>query len=520
MGMNREEMLLSLEKEPCWDVLIVGGGATGLGSAVDSASRGFKTLLIEQADFAKGTSSRSTKLIHGGVRYLKQGDIPLVTEALHERGYLCRNAPHLVHHLPFLVPNYKWWEGPFYGAGFKIYDLLAGRLGLEKSRHLTRLQTLRAIPTLERQDLKGGTVYYDGQFDDARLAITLALTARDHGASLINYMKVTSLIKNKGIICGVKAADLESGKHFSLKAKVVINATGVFSDCLRHMDKKKAKSIILASQGIHIVLPKSFMPSKSAILIPHTDDGRVVFFVPWHNRVILGTTDTPISKPCLEPKARKKEIAFLLKYAARYLTKAPTTKDILSVFAGLRPLVKSGDDKNTAALSRDHTILVSQSGLITITGGKWTTYRKMAEDVVNQAITTAHLSSRPCETKTLRLHGYQKKLDPTAHLSTYGTQIKEIKALMRKTPSLRQKIHPSLPYTKAEVIWAVRHEMARTLEDVLSRRTRSLLLNAQASIEAAALVAKLMAKELKKNTAWIKKQISSYKALAYRYLDI
>ena len=517
---KREEMLLSLDSQAEWDILIIGGGATGLGAAVDAASRGFKTLLIEQADFAKGTSSRSTKLIHGGVRYLQQGDIPLVTEALHERGYLCQNAPHLVHHLPFLVPNYKWWEGPFYGAGFKIYDLLAGNLGIEKSKHLTRKQTLLAIPTLEKENLRGGTIYYDGQFDDSRLAIALALTAHDHGAVLLNYMKATSFIKKKGKICGIKATDTESGKRLMLRAKVVINATGVFSDHLCHLDNKKAKRIISPSQGIHLILPKSFMPSKSAVLIPHTDDGRVVFFVPWHNCVILGTTDTSISKPSLEPKALKKEIEFLLKYAAKYLSKAPTKKDILSVFAGLRPLVKKGHSKNTAALSRDHTILVSSSGLITITGGKWTTYRKMAEDVINQAILNSDLLNRVCETKTLPLHGYQKNLDPTDHFSTYGTHIKEIKALMRKTPSLKQKIHPALPYYKVEVIWAIRHEMARTLEDVLARRTRSLLLNAKASIEAAPLVAKLMAKELNKSPAWEKKEVRAYRNLAKNYLVI
>ena len=510
-------MLSSLEKQAEWDILIVGGGATGLGAAVDAASRGFKTLLIEQSDFAKGTSSRSTKLIHGGVRYLQQGNIALVTEALHERGYLCENAPHLIHHLPFLVPSYKWWEGPFYGVGFKIYDLLAGKLGIEKSKHLTRKQTLLAIPTLEKKDLRGGTIYYDGQFDDSRLAIALAQTAHDHEATLLNYMQCTSLIKKNGTICGIKAKNIETGKHLTLRAKVVINATGVFSDHLCQMDKPQVKNIISPSQGIHIVLPKAFMPGKSAMLIPHTDDGRVIFFVPWHNRVILGTTDTAVSKPSLEPKAQKKEIDFLLKHAAKYLSKAPTRKDILSVFAGLRPLVKSGDSNDTKEISRDHTILVSKSKLITITGGKWTTYRQMAEDVINQAIHTGHLSHRPCETKTLPLHGYQEKLRPTAHFSTYGFHAKEIKALMRTSKSLRQKIHPSLPYYQAEVIWSVRHEMARSVEDVLARRTRSLLLNAKASLKAAPLVAKLMAKELKKSAAWQKNQVSAYTKLITNY---
>lgn len=513
-------MLFSLEKQEIWDVIIIGGGATGLGSCVDSASRGFKTLLIEQSDFAKGTSSRSTKLIHGGVRYLQQGNIPLVTEALHERGTLCKNAPHLIHHLPFLVPNYKWWEGPFYGVGFKIYDLLAGDLGIEKSKHLTRQQTLRAIPTLEKKNLRGGTIYYDGQFDDSRLAISLAQTAHDQGATLINYMKATSFIKKKGIISGIKAKDQETGKEWNLKAKVVINATGVFSDALRKKDSSKLKPIISPSQGVHIILPKTFMPSKSAILVPHTEDGRVIFLVPWHDCVILGTTDTPVTKPLLEPKAKKQEIDFLLKEAAKYLSKAPTQKDILSIFVGLRPLVKSGSSNNTKALSRDHTILVSPSKLITIAGGKWTTYRKMAEDVINKAISVGNLPNRPCETKNLPLHGYQKNIDATAHLSTYGSYTKDIKSLMRKTPSLKKKIHPLLPYYKAEVIWAIKHEMARTVEDILARRTRSLLLNAKASQEAAPLVATILAKELKKSTSWKKKEIKSYLKLVNSTLYI
>ena len=519
--MNRQEMISSLEKQEIWDVIIIGGGATGLGACVDSASRGFKTLLIEQSDFAKGTSSRSTKLIHGGVRYLQQGNIPLVTEALHERGTLCKNAPHLIHHLPFLVPSYKWWEGPFYGVGFKIYDLLAGDLGIEKSKHLSRAQTLRAIPTLEKKDLRGGTIYYDGQFDDSRLAIALAQTAHDQGATLINYMQATSFIRKKGHISGIKAKDQETGKRWNIKAKVVINATGVFSDTLRKKDNPKLKPIISPSQGIHIVLPKLFMPSKSAILVPHTEDGRVIFLVPWHDCVILGTTDTPVNKPLLEPKAKKQEIDFLLKEAGKYLSKAPTKKDILSIFVGLRPLVKSGNAKNTKALSRDHTILVSTSQLITITGGKWTTYRKMAEDVINKAISIGNLPKRPCETKTLPLHGYQENIDPTAHFSTYGSYRKDLKSLMRKTPSLKKKIHPYLPYYRAEVIWAIKHEMARTIEDILARRTRSLLLNARASLESAPLIARLMAKELKKSLSWEKKQIAAYTKFVKNYkIDI
>ena len=479
-------MIRDIEKAPDhWDVIIIGGGATGLGSAVDSASRGYRTLLLEQSDFAKGTSSRSTKLVHGGLRYLQQGNVALVVEALKERGLLCQNAPHLIHHLPFLVPNYHWWEGPFYGIGIKIYDVLAGKLGIEKSRHLTRRATLKAIPTLEPKGLRGGVVYYDGQFDDSRLAICLAQTAADHGATVLNYMKVTGLIKKKGICCGVHATDQETGNRYQFHGRVVINATGVFSDAILQQDNPKRHQIIAPSQGVHIVLDKSFQPGKTAIMVPHTEDKRVLFMVPWHDRVLLGTTDTPMKKTTLEPRPLKKEIEFLLTHAGKYLTKDPSRKDILSVFAGLRPLIKAGKGENTAALSRDHTIFVSKSGLVTIAGGKWTTYRKMAEDVISKASIVAGLPQRSCLTESLKLHGWQEGLDPLHPMSTYGTFSKDVKSLARKNKQWGARLHPHLPYIAAEIIWSVRSEMARTIEDALSRRTRSLLLDARASIEIA-----------------------------------
>ncbi len=514
--MNRERMIREVEESPDrFDVIIIGGGATGLGAAVDSASRGYRTLLLEQSDFAKGTSSRSTKLIHGGLRYLQQGNVGLVMEALKERGILCQNAPHLIHHLPFLVPSYHWWEGPFYGIGIKIYDMLAGKLGIEKSRHLTRQQTLKAIPTLEPKDLRGGVIYYDGQFDDARLAICLAQTAADQGAIVINYMKVTGLIKKQGRCCGVHATDQETGKRYAFHGKIVINATGVFSDALLKRDNPHAPAIIAPSQGIHLVLDKAFQPGHTAILVPHTADKRVLFMVPWHDRVLLGTTDTPVKKTALEPKALKDEIDFLLTHAAKYLSKDPTRKDILSVFAGLRPLIKTHKGGKTAALSRDHMIFVATSKLITIAGGKWTTYRKMAEDVIDKASAVAQLPERKCITKTLKLHGWQKGLDPCETMSTYGSFAKEVKALSRQH---KGHLHPDLPYLNAEVIWAVHHEMARTIEDVLSRRTRALLLDARASLEIAPHVAKLMAKELKKDLRWEKNQIAEYTKLSKHYL--
>lgn len=514
--MNRDQMIQDLDRDH-WDIIIIGGGATGLGAAVDAASRGYKTLLLEQSDFAKGTSSRSTKLIHGGLRYLQQGNISLVTEALRERGLLCDNAPHLVHHLPFLVPLYHWWEGPFYGIGLKVYDLLAGELGLEPSRHLSRKQTLKAIPTIERKGLRGGALYYDGQFDDARLAITLAQTAASQGATLLNYMKATSLLKKKGLIKGVKAKDLETGKLYLLKAKVVINATGIFTDHFRKADDKKAKPMMEPSQGIHLVLPASFLPSHTAILVPHTDDKRVIFLVPWHGKVLIGTTDTPLKKPSLEPLPLKEEVDFLLKHAARYLEKAPTRDDILSIYAGQRPLIRA-NGKSTAALSRDHVISVSKSGLVSIAGGKWTTYRKMAEDVINKAISVGDLPVRSCITTDLRLQGYQKGLDLSEHWSLYGADAIEIKKLIRKSKKLKRVIAPGFPYTHAEVIWAARHEMARSVEDVLARRTRILFLDAKAAIAAAPAVAHLLALELKKSSSWQKKQIREFARVAKHYL--
>ncbi|MBX7066575.1 MAG: glycerol-3-phosphate dehydrogenase/oxidase [Parachlamydiales bacterium] len=489
--MNRDQMLRALKTTKEWDIAVVGGGATGLGIAVDAASRGFSTVLLEQSDFAKATSSRSTKLIHGGVRYLKQGNVGLVIEALKERGLLCQNAPHLVHHLPFLVPSYHWWEGPFYGIGLKVYDLLAGKLGIEKSKHLSREEVLEKLPTLEPKDLRGGTIYYDGQFDDARLAIVLAQTAAKHGACILNYTKVTGLIKEGPLVKGVIAEpDIE------IRAKVVINATGVFADGLRKMDGQKNSSIIEPSQGVHLVLDRSFLSSDTAIMIPHTDDGRVLFFVPWLDHVLVGTTDTPVKNILLEPKPLEEEIEFLLTHAKKYLTKHPERKDILSVFAGLRPLVRSGSESNTAALSRDHVILISDSGLITIAGGKWTTYRKMAEDAVNKAILVGHLDEAPCSTETLPLHNS----GPIGHGE--------------------KPLHPQLTLTPAHIIRAVNEEMALTLEDVLARRTRSLFLNAKASIEIAEKAAHIMAKALGKSAAWEKEETASFIAIAKTYAAI
>ncbi|HTG44673.1 MAG TPA: glycerol-3-phosphate dehydrogenase/oxidase, partial [Verrucomicrobiae bacterium] len=465
-------------------------------------------------DFAKGTSSRSTKLIHGGVRYLQQGNVSLVLEALRERGLLTKNAPHLVHHLGFIVPNYTWWEAPFYGVGLKIYDLLAGKLGLGPSKHLSREETLQRLPTLEPEGLKGGTIYFDGQFDDARLAICLAQTAADQGAILVNYLAVTRLLKQGDLVRGVVALDLESRSEMQINARVVINATGVFVDTLRNWDEPSTPPIIALSQGIHLVLDKSFLPGEDAIMVPKTDDGRVLFAIPWHDRALIGTTDTAVSTAQMEPRALPEEIDFLLTHAARYLTKDPQASDALSIFAGLRPLVKSADHKETALVPRDHSILISRSGLVTVTGGKWTTYRLMAQDAVNQAATIAELPDAPCRTQDLLLYGAPGYREETG---TFRRQ-PGIEALLSSSALWGKPLHPRLPYLIAHVIWAARHEMARTVEDVLSRRTRALLLDAKLSVEICPVVAALLAAELGRDEAWQRQQIEDYTRLAAGYM--
>ena len=514
--MNRGKLIQQLESSSEWDICIIGGGATGLGTAVDATTRGFRTILFEQYDFAKGTSSRSTKLVHGGVRYLQQGNVKLVMEALKERGLLLQNAPHLVKNQKFLVPNYKWWEGPFYGIGLKVYDWMAGSLGLGPSQFLSKEETLELAPTLEPEGLRGGVIYHDGQFDDARLAINIAQTAAENNAVVLNYFPVTGLLKINDKTCGVKVKDTISGKEYEIKSKVVINATGVFTDSILNLDNGKHENIIAPSQGIHLVLDKEFLPGECAIMIPHTDDGRVLFAVPWHNKIILGTTDTPVSEPAAEPVAMKDEVDFLLKHIGRYLTKDPQLSDVRSIFAGLRPLVK-GDSKTTAALSRDHLITVSDSGLITITGGKWTTYRHMAEDVVDIAIASGGLKDIECKTKNLAIHG-AAKIEFTESMYYFGSDKPLIAALADKDPSLNEKIHPALPYIKAEIVWAVRNEMCMTVEDALSRRTRAILLDAKAAVESAPVVAKIMAKEMSKDAVWEKEQVISFNRIAKSYI--
>ena len=520
--MKRQEQITKLNSVKEFDICIIGGGATGLGIAVDAASRGCKTVLLEKYDFAKGTSSRSTKLVHGGVRYLQQGNIKLVMEALKERGLLKKNAPHLVKNQSFVIPNYKWWENSFYGVGLKVYDWMAGSLGLGPSQLLNKDETLALAPNLDQDGLRGGVLYHDGQFDDARLAIHLAMTAADHGAVVINYMSVEGLMKENEKVCGVivkdTLKDASPGSVFlEIKAKAVINATGIFSDSIAKMDNKNAEPLISHSQGIHLVFDKEFLLSDTAIMIPRTDDGRVLFAVPWHNKIIVGTTDTPVPSASEEPVALKEEIEFVMQHIHRYLKKDPSYNDIRSVFAGLRPLVKS-NSKITSAISRDHHIAVSDSELISITGGKWTTYRKMAEDVMEIAIHKAGMSEKECVTKNLHIHGHKENNNYKAPLYYYGTDADAITVLIKNDNSLSELIHPSLPYLKAEIIWAVQNEMCMTVEDALSRRTRALLLDAKAAIESAPLIASMVAKELNKDEYWIKEQIDNFNSVAKNYL--
>ena len=501
-----------------WDILIIGGGATGIGAAVDAASRGYDVALVEQSDFGKGTSSRSTKLAHGGVRYLEQGNISLVMEALKERGLMRQNAPHLVHDLAFVVPNYEWWEAPFYGIGLKVYNLLAGKYGFGPSRILSREETLERLPTIKTEGLRGGIVYYDGQFDDSRLLINLAETAAEQGATLANYVRVERLLKGPdGFVNGAAVLDVESGSEYELHASIVINATGAFTDAIRKMADPDASNIIAASQGIHLVFKGEFLASDHAIMVPHTSDGRVMFAIPWHGHTLVGTTDTPIEQVTLEPRPFDEEIEFILQTAARYLDKPPSRADVLSMFTGIRPLVKAAEGESTAALSRDHTIRIEPSGFITIAGGKWTTYRHMAEGCINQAAMLGRLEERACVTRTLNVHGFHQNAMKFGDLEGYGSDAPAIADLMRTEPALAERLDPELPYVAAQVAWAARHEMARTLDDVLSRRLRALILNAASALRMAPRAAAILAAELGRSDAWRDAQVREFAILAEGY---
>jgi glycerol-3-phosphate dehydrogenase len=532
-SVDRQALINALSTAETWDLIVIGGGATGLGTALEAVTRGLKTVLVEQYDFAKGTSSRSTKLVHGGVRYLAQGNLSLVRDALRERGLLRQNAPHLVQDLPFVVPSYRWGETFYYGTGLKLYDLLAGQLGFGidsgfgNSRRLSRAEAIALLPTLNPNHLNGGILYHDGQFDDARLAIALCRTILDYGGLAVNYVKVTGLLKAGDRAIGVQACDQETGDCFELKAKAIVNATGVFVDRIRQLDQPGVSDLVSPSQGIHLVMDAAIQPGQAALMIPKTEDKRVLFAVPWHGKVVVGTTDTPVDTVQIEPRPLASEIDFILRTAAKYLVQVSDRPEhlkskVLSIYAGLRPLVKASASavrstvkstvKSTAKLSREHTIDRSVSGLITVTGGKWTTYRQMGEDVVDQVFSLLNQSAPPSQTAQLKLHGWTE-IPGDEPLRVYGSDGPELLML----PGATTLIHPRLPYSEAEVRWAVRYELARTVEDVLARRTRALLLDAIASVEASARVAEIMAAELGEDVAWQQRQVEEYEAIAKGY---
>jgi glycerol-3-phosphate dehydrogenase len=518
--MNRKENIKQIsDSDKVWDIAVIGGGSSGLGVALDAISRGLSVALFEKSDFAKGTSSRSTKLVHGGVRYLAQGDVFLVLEALRERGRLLNNAPHLAHIQSFVIPIYTFFDRLKYTIGLKLYDWMAGKLSLGKSTFISKAKTIERLPTIKKDGLKGGVIYYDGQFDDARLALNVAQTCDAKGASVLNYFKVNQLLKDSdGKMKGLSVKDQFSKTNYDVKAKMVVNATGVFADKILQLDNPDAKNMIRPSQGIHLVLDRSFLSSEDALMIPETSDGRVLFAVPWHDKLVIGTTDTMRKKPKLEPAALEKEIDFVLKTAQEYLTKKPLRSDVLSVYAGLRPLAAPTDqNEKTKEISRSHKVLVSDSNLITLTGGKWTTFRKMGEDTVEYFTKLTKEKLQKSTSANIHIHAYAKE-NKSDYLSVYGSDIEQIKALQNKHPEWKDSLHPKYPFTQAEVVFACRNEMAMKVEDVLARRIRVLFLDAKASIEMAPKVAEIMSKELGKDEAWLKKQLKDFNKLAKRYL--
>jgi len=482
-----------LDEVEHWDMIVIGGGATGLGIALHAAASGMKTVLFERGDFAQGTSSRSTKLIHGGVRYLQQGNIKLVKEALRERGLLMQNAPHLVNNMRFVIPAFSTWRKWYYTLGLKVYDRLAGRLGLGRSESLSSSEVAGLLPKVITRNLHGGTAYHDGQFDDAHLALSIANTAAYHGATLLNHCSVTELNHADGRIAGVTIRDELSKTTRQVTAQFVVNAAGPFSDSITEMDEPTHQPVIRASQGIHLVIDRSFFPGECAMLIPKTRDGRILFAVPWHDRVILGTTDSPLDQVHREPIAASEEITFILDHLQHYLDPCPTTKDILSAFAGIRPLVHLSD-KKTAELARDHIIRRSQSGLISVLGGKWTTYRKMASDVMKKV---QRISPQPlaiADTRMLRMADFNQPL---------------------RSASIE---HMEDDVLAAFVQHEINHSMCMTIEDFLSRRTRQLLLNARFASAIAPKIAAIMAANLGHNKDWERNQIESFQLLASNYI--
>lgn len=519
---SRADLLARLALPEIYDLAIIGGGATGLGVALDAAARGFKVVLVEAMDFAKGTSSRATKLVHGGVRYLAQGNISLVREALHERTTLLHNAPHLAQPLAFVMPSYKLLDTPFYGIGLKMYDALAGKAGLGSTEFLSSAKTVKYLPTIQQKSLKGGVKYWDGQFDDARLALALARTAATKGALLVNYCPAEKLLYEGGKVSGLICKDEESGQSFTVRAKCLVNATGPWVDMFRQQDAeaqgKPVKPMVAPSQGVHVVVDRDFLPSDHALLIPKTADGRVLFAVPWLGKVILGTTDTPRHDLAREPLPFKEELDFILTEAGKYLNRQPTLADVRSMWVGLRPLVKPQDDdgENTKKISREHTVLASKTGLVTVTGGKWTTYRAMAEDVLAECFHIGGLPGKPAGvTVHLPLVGapaesaVTHRMNQTQGLHSYGTEANTVAAL----PGAQNWLTEGL--SEAMVRFAARFEYARTVEDVLARRSRLLFLDAAKAAEIAPRVAAILIEELGRDV-----HLNDFMALARQYLPV
>lgn len=521
---DRAQLLRSLETLGEVDLIVIGGGASGLGVALDARLRGLSVLLLESHDFASGTSSRATKLVHGGVRYLAQGNIGLVREALHERRALLNNAPHLAQPLAFIMPAYRPWELPFYGAGLKVYDALAGNASLGRTEWLGCAGTARQLPGVRTDHLFGGVKYWDGQFDDARLAVALARTAAAQGALVLNYCPVVDILHRNGRTCGVRWRDAlapdGAARGGEVRARCVVNATGVWVDDIRRLDDaargRGTSPMVAPSQGVHLVVDRSFLPSHNALLVPHTRDGRVLFAVPWLGHVILGTTDTPRRDAVREPRALPEEAAFILNESAHVLARAPRASDVLSVWVGLRPLVRPDDQEsgNTKAISREHTVRISPSGLVTVTGGKWTTYRSMAEDVLRQCVQAGCLDPLPaCRTARFPLVGASGaapvSLTALPGLHGYGSEVAAVQALPGCDADL------GLGLTEAMVRFAVRHEYARSVEDVLARRHRMLFLNAALASQVAPAVSRILLDEIGTDG-----QLTAFLSLAGQYREV
>ncbi len=517
---QRTKLLERLAATRKADLVVIGGGATGLGIALDAALRGLSVVLLEARDFAKGTSSRATKLVHGGVRYLAQGNVALVREALHERRKLLSNAPHLAAPLAFVMPSYRCWETPFYGIGLKAYDALAGASGLGDTEWLSTRQALACLPGVKPAGLKGGVKYWDGQFDDARLAVTLARSAAGQGALMLNYCPVVGMLHRDGRVVGVRYQAEGMDAPGEIEAACVVNATGVWVDELRRMDDAPAgrttESMVSPSQGVHLVVDRDFLPGDHALLVPKTRDGRVLFAVPWLGKVILGTTDTLRPQVEVEPRPLAEETRFILGEAANYLARAPRPEDVRSAWVGLRPLVRpTRDSGDTKKINREHTVVVSPSGLVTVTGGKWTTYRAMAEDVLAKCVDAGLLQRLPpCETADFLLVGAaagQRAVPlgaiPGAH--SYGTEA----GWLGQLPGAGRELADGL--TEAMVRFAIRHEYARTVEDVLARRSRLLFLDAKRAAEVAPAVAAIIQEETGEDP-----QLAEFVALAGQYADV